>query len=600
MGLVLALSGSSLAMDPSGKDGVRSSSGELADYSPSITWEDVQTIEKRIEVLKRLGRTGEAEELERQVAEWKEIAVPAPKRESVPEGALGGAVEATQPGRSALAYSPWGQDQIIYQGDYSYNSWATIERNQPYSVDYDSLGNIYAAVILADSTIHVFESTDNGVTWTDEYSITPSPKAFMTNVQLIVSDDGDSALAYLFYLWTGGQGNNLWCNVADMNTWTWLREALLDDNSADTIVDFSATRDQYFGGNYIVYCDYQEGENSQNPTIKFTRTGNHGATWSTPQSMQANSADPCLAYGGYGSGGNLYRGYTWQPDVTDSKINMRRSTNYGVTWSGSITIRDGSLGDNTDPQVAAAHLPRASQLVWTTLTHDWQNSGNLQVWANYSDDGGGTWSSATGPSYDVDADEYGSSIHVYRSDGNDFFHLAYIYDDTATTTLDSIRIQSTDSTAWPGSSTSLGINDSAYAANTRPLATYSTGFPGVAYGGAGGVNVYYDNAWYVGAEESGVKARNLRFELLQNRPNPFSDVTTLHYTLPMKSTVSLKIYDITGRLVRTLVDGAQDAGVHAVVWDGTDESGNRLSTGVYFSRLSGRNGVRTSKLSLID
>jgi hypothetical protein len=275
------------------------------------------------------------------------------------------------------------------------------------------------------------------------------------------------------------------------------------------------------------------------------------------------------------------------------------SDDYGASWNGSIAVRSGDAGDNFNPQIAAANTPRAAQRVFATYTTDYNNTGNWQVWSSRSDDGGLNWSTIGGPSSDMDANEYASSMAVLRVDSTEGFHIAYIFDDTATTTVDSIRVQYTTTNAWDPPS-AVGINDSAYAANNGPIATYSTGLPGVAYGGAAGVNVYYDNIWYsTGVDESQVRGRSPRFGLGQNRPNPFSDQTTIHYTLPVKSDVSVKVYDVSGRLVRTLVSETRNAGVHVAVWNGRDESGSVVSNGVYFYRLSSGSGAETRKLNLI-
>jgi len=74
----------------------------------------------------------------------------------------------------------------------------------------------------------------------------------------------------------------------------------------------------------------------------------------------------------------------------------------------------------------------------------------------------------------------------------------------------------------------------------------------------------------------------------QNAPNPFDPQTQISYTIPGSASgapVSLRIYDVAGRLVRTLVDAIQPPGIHVLGWDGTDERGSRVSSGVYFYRL---------------
>jgi hypothetical protein len=72
---------------------------------------------------------------------------------------------------------------------------------------------------------------------------------------------------------------------------------------------------------------------------------------------------------------------------------------------------------------------------------------------------------------------------------------------------------------------------------------------------------------------------------LSANPNPFGQTTAISYQLGAPAHVSLKVYNITGRLVRTLSDGVQAAGNHTVVWDGTGERNQRLPSGVYHYRL---------------
>ncbi|HMB69492.1 MAG TPA: FlgD immunoglobulin-like domain containing protein, partial [bacterium] len=68
-------------------------------------------------------------------------------------------------------------------------------------------------------------------------------------------------------------------------------------------------------------------------------------------------------------------------------------------------------------------------------------------------------------------------------------------------------------------------------------------------------------------------------------PNPFRQVTTIRYDLPRPGSVHLAVYDVTGRLVKTLVDRNEDAGFRSVAWDGKDSGGQRVSSGVFFYTL---------------
>ncbi len=76
------------------------------------------------------------------------------------------------------------------------------------------------------------------------------------------------------------------------------------------------------------------------------------------------------------------------------------------------------------------------------------------------------------------------------------------------------------------------------------------------------------------------------YELKQIGPNPFNRVTSIKFSLPEKSKVNISVYDVTGRLVTTLVDEIKDRGEYTINWNGTDQRGNKVSSGTYFVRMS--------------
>jgi len=86
------------------------------------------------------------------------------------------------------------------------------------------------------------------------------------------------------------------------------------------------------------------------------------------------------------------------------------------------------------------------------------------------------------------------------------------------------------------------------------------------------------------------------FSLSQNYPNPFNPTTTLKYGLPQDANVRLVIYNLGGRKVKTLLQKHQTAGWHQVQWDGTNEFGQSVSTGVYFYRLETEEFVDVKKM----
>lgn len=91
----------------------------------------------------------------------------------------------------------------------------------------------------------------------------------------------------------------------------------------------------------------------------------------------------------------------------------------------------------------------------------------------------------------------------------------------------------------------------------------------------------------------------LEYSLQQNFPNPFNPSTTIGYALPEESFVSLRIYDLLGKEVRTLVDDFESAGMKSVRWDGTDNLGREVAAGLYIYRLEAENFVQAKKLAFV-
>ena len=94
------------------------------------------------------------------------------------------------------------------------------------------------------------------------------------------------------------------------------------------------------------------------------------------------------------------------------------------------------------------------------------------------------------------------------------------------------------------------------------------------------------------------------FVLHQNYPNPFNPITTIQFEIPQDGFVTLNIYDLTGRRVRTLVQSQHLAGVHSIQWNGTDDAGHKVAAGIYlyqieFTDALGDKMVLTKKMSLV-
>jgi flagellar hook assembly protein FlgD len=86
---------------------------------------------------------------------------------------------------------------------------------------------------------------------------------------------------------------------------------------------------------------------------------------------------------------------------------------------------------------------------------------------------------------------------------------------------------------------------------------------------------------------------------MQNYPNPFNPDTNIFYQLATPQHISVAIYDLSGKNVRTIKKGLEWSGTHVTRWDGTDDVGHQVSSGAYFARLTSEAGSSTIRMILI-
>ena len=131
--------------------------------------------------------------------------------------------------------------------------------------------------------------------------------------------------------------------------------------------------------------------------------------------------------------------------------------------------------------------------------------------------------------------------------------------------------------------------------------------PYLKFGGQATGTFYIDDMKLVSAklpeptavETSREMALPERYALSQNYPNPFNPQTIIRYQLPEAGAVHLLLYNISGQLIRRLVDGAHPVGSYSVVWDGRDDVGRDVASGVYLCRMEARGYSAVRKLVLM-
>jgi hypothetical protein len=296
------------------------------------------------------------------------------------------------------------------------------------------------------------------------------------------------------------------------------------------------------------------------------RSSNLGATWGTAwqvrvadtaafQRSRPNHNFPSTVVDG---NGKIYMAVQNRLSGTGWDCMVITSTNQGTTWSTAVQVNDTARGG---AQVLNAH----SMLPWITIDRFnrphvfWYDNRayhptlSFDVFYSYSTNGGVTWARNERIN-DVSPATTGSA---YLNMCGDYMQLD--------TDSNNVYVEWTDHRN--------GHTSNSYIATaTRLLPS------GVEEKPTG-------NPWV-----------NHRFELAPSRPNPVVRGTELAFSLEQPAQASLKVYDLTGKLVRTLVDGSLAAGSHNARWDTRDESGRPVASGVYFYRLESGGLTATKEL----
>lgn len=195
--------------------------------------------------------------------------------------------------------------------------------------------------------------------------------------------------------------------------------------------------------------------------------------------------------------------------------------------------------------------------------------------------------------------EYDSVAYYNPRDIKDKFELI-IYDTTVVTPNNENLLVAQYMTANRDNSSTIGIQDPTQTIGIQYLynSLYHQGaapiIPGRAIKYVSG-----DPITGISQPESKKIAQTFNFQLESCSPNPFKKKTTIRYNLKEPTLVSLRIYNTTGRLVKTLINERQNAGTYSITWDGSDLNGKNVTDGVYFYTLTNDKETVTHKVLLV-
>jgi photosystem II stability/assembly factor-like uncharacterized protein len=384
-------------------------------------------------------------------------------------------------------------------------------------------------------TTALFASTDNGSTWTEADSGLSGMKTRLTSLVAKGSDIFAGTYPDGIFLSTNGGTN--WTNTSSgMNN---MNVNALVSNGLDI---FAATD----GGGINL-------------------SANNGLNWSAVDSGLTDASIMALTI----SGPNIFAGsfVPINPIKSIYSNDIFFSSNNGITWS------------KIDSQSTLAGFPTVIRCMSSDGTNLVVGTGNTKN----NNDANNTWSPIGGVyrlTFDgtkwnrSDSALSGEFVTSLVSSGSNFFAGTY---------TGGVFVSSNNGISW--TSVNSGLSDSSVSslvvANSNLFVSTSSG-------------VYRRPLSEITSVPPTNATLSENYSLEQNYPNPFNPSTTISYALPKTSHVTLKVYDVLGREVETLVNERESIGSHSMTFDG-----KLLSSGVYFYRLQAGSFTQTKKLILI-
>ena len=452
-----------------------------------------------------------------------------------------------------------------------YNSYTTV--NNAWCVA--ASGNDVHVVCYDDrdtnNEIYYKRSTDGGISWGSDIRLTTN-SADSKNPSVSVSG------SVVHVVWEDGRDGNfeIYYKRSTDGGISWGLDTRLTTNSE---VSFYPSVSVSGSVVHVVWRDTRDG----NYEIYYKRSADGGITWDFDARLTSNSAVSYLP--SVSASGSVVHVVWYDNREGNDEIYYKRSADGGITWGSDARL-------TSDPSVSGYPSVSVSGSVVHVVWRDYRD-GNFEIYYKRSTDGGVSWGSDTRltsnsavsdlPSVSVS----GSVVHlVWRDDrdGNQEIYYKRSIDggiswssDTRLTSNSSVKLYS-----------SVSVSDSVVHVawtDTRD-GNYEIYYKRNPTGNIVGVKIISSEI----PEE---------FSLSQNYPNPFNPGTNIKFTIPKSGLVTLKVYDVLGNEIATLVDEYKPVGSYEVKFDVGQDSSPDIASGIYFYKVQAGNYIEMKKMVLI-
>jgi len=495
------------------------------------------------------------------------------------------------------------------------NQWEVSIVNHPYNQDllFASANVVNLNDFFVSEGIYV--TTNGGNSWRGNDTCTGNPIDFHGGDPGIVIDKNGT-----FILTRKGFSSGIYSHYSTDNGITWsVQEIISNDDTAPEragLVSDANASSNYFGRTYAVWVKLAPPF-----PVVFVYTDDGAQNWTVPTQINNPSSRSAGGEIAMESDSELYvcwAGVTSTSPFTEDFVGFANSTNGGAGWVidenafdmngiSGLLVSKGNIRVNGLPRIAVDTTsgPRRGWIYIVTGQKNLSPAGSDEdIILNRSTDNGLTWSQ--GIRVNQDALNNGKiqlfpAIHVDKYGG-----VNIIFYDDRNTTSDSLGIFLARSDDGANTWREFEISDH----NFKP--TPIAGFQGKMGDNISITSaneklwpVWMDNSvgryqiWTVPIDISTVDVKEdhpaiSHFQLEQNYPNPFNPFTSIQYAAGNRQFVSIKIYNVLGNEVATLVNEEKPAGEYKVEFNGSD-----LPSGLYFYRLEAGNYTETKKMVLI-
>lgn len=517
----------------------------------------------------------------------------------------------------------WANDYTIVSGSQDKNH--TVVDNIPTSPFFGRVYVSWSRFTSAAPPIAVSYSSNSGTSWSVAANInTPPASHYSQGVNGAIGPNGEVYMVWqnptLGSPYTGDfmgfgkstNGGATWTvnnNIYDCNG---IRGYLFA--TSIRVNDFpwmgvDVTGGAQNGWIYVVHAEKNLAPAGSDADIILHRSTDGGTTWSAGIRVNQDALNngkvqycPALVVGGDGSVNVVY--YDNRNLSGDSAtVYLSRSTDGGNTWT-DLEVADHHFKPKPIAGLAGGYqgdyigVTEANGIVWPYWCDD--KSGIYQAWTTKVDFNGVVTNPNIVP-----------ALTLTPNTGNGIFDISYSATNNETTSQTfNIWVDEKQ----PNNRTKTIINRTITVnpgatfnkvktrnISTKPLGTYTYTlnvgtYPSTIW--ASDVKTYSKtvNQLSKGGSDEQLIPESVLLE--SNYPNPFNPSTTIRFGLSQDDNVSLKIFNALGQEVATLVNEFRNAGYHDVVWNGTDNSGNQVTSGIYFYRLSTGSFVEVKKMLL--